>query len=163
MKFKPNSTNEAWPGASALINLVPLLMPPAPTFPRFSELIGEPERPGSPSASGLFVTLLGSPEVLLHDYLDSPSKYQNDILPLLQDLVSENRKIADLNAEEMQALDRATIDYNAQLPPKAAPQTQEAAMTKTAEAELMYDDPRVIQPESLTDAPAYWWLNGDSL
>jgi hypothetical protein len=163
MRSKPKSVEQAFPGASALISLVPLLTPQKPTFPRFSELIGEPVKADSPKKNGLFSALLGNPAVLLHDCLDSPAKYQDDVLPLVQDLVSGNKKIDDLTAEEMLLLDQATIDYNQTKAPPAPPQPPSEGTVKTAEADLMYDDSAAAdQPAALADAPAYWWLDGDS-
>lgn len=162
MRSKPISANEAFPGASALISLLPLLTPQKPTFPRFSELIGEPVKPSSPNTSGLFSALLGNPEVLLHDCLDFPDKYQVDVLPLVQELVSGSRKMDSLTKEELEILDMATIDYNrAKATPVTKPEPQ--TMAKTAEVDLMYDGSAdAEQPTALVDAPAYWWLSSGS-
>lgn len=155
MKSSSSTTREAWPGASALISLMPLPSPQTPTFPRFSEVIGETARVEPPKKRGLFLDLVGRPEVLLHDYLDNPERYgQPELYPLLQDLVTGTKSLDSLTDPEMRILDAATVDFSQAKTPR-----KEQAKQETAPTRPVYNEPKAVeQPDSLKDAPAYWWL-----
>lgn len=85
---------------------------------------------------------------MLDDLLRDPSKYEEGVSELLQELVGGRRTLESLSAEEMQVLDRATIDLNrssSRTPSKdsgaSSPKTKPGASSESSEEEI---------PEELT-------------
>lgn len=120
--------------SSPLISLMGIfpLVPPQP--PRF------PPSPGSSSARsssqpGLFSSLVGSPEVMFDDLLRDPEKYESGVSELLQQLILKQKQISSLSPEEMDLLDRATLDLNRSSSPKPVESSKPSVETvKTASA-----------------------------
>lgn len=153
-------TRKASPTSTAPINLPPSLALLAPTFPTFSALTVEAGKlqPERTKRDGLFAALLKDPRVLLQDLLDSPSKYEDGVASLLQDLVGGRRSLEDLSPAEMQLLDRAVLDYTRPIKipapkpvPAPSPRAQE---TKDRDVEYPMGD----KAPSLDGLEPYWWL-----
>jgi hypothetical protein len=84
-----------------------------PRFPTLSELAAPPiASPASSPRRGLFVSLVGDPTVMFDDLLRSPEKYEEGVSDLLLGMVTGRRSLKDLSPEEMEVLDRATVDLN---------------------------------------------------
>ena len=107
---KPSPTSSRVSPLISLMQLHPLL---PPKFPTWSELTQTPsDSPRSSRRQGLFDSLIGDPHVMFDDLLRDPSKYEEGVAELLMSLVSGRRKLIDLSPTEMEALDRATLDFN---------------------------------------------------
>lgn len=131
----------------------------------YSALVGELAEPSSPERrKGLFESLIADPRVLFHGLLDSPESYESGVSELLQNLVSGQKKREDLTGEELQLLDRATVEFAAGKRPQpagGATRSREAAPKRTPpeEVELIYQErgphlPDMDLPES---PPTRWW------
>lgn len=97
---------------SMLTRLHPLL---PKRFPTLSELAQTPaDSPVSSRRSGLFYSLVGRPEVMLNDLLRDPEKYEEreSVSAILQSLIAGRQKMEDLSPQDMETLDRATLDLN---------------------------------------------------
>jgi hypothetical protein len=135
-------------------NLPPSLALLAPTFPTFSALVARVSQPPNETKrDGLFSALLRDPKILLQDLLVNPEKYEDGVASLVQELVSSNRGLDDLNSNEMELLDRATLDFSqvARRREVVPPSVQRA------EAPKVERDTDTAAP-SLNGMEPYWWL-----
>jgi len=156
-KSGSRSTSELFPGSSLLTNLMPLPGLAAPRFPSFSELVGATVSEKPTKRSGLFLDMLGDPQVLYQDLLEDPSKYEEGVSRLLQELISGQQQLSELNDQEMGLLDRAVLDFNQparKLEARPAPAPKPPAKAKRPE-------PREKPPKAI-GAPSgvdpYWWV-----
>ena len=160
-KSDSQSTSGPFTASSLLINLMPLPGLAAPRFPTFSELVSESvgesvsEIPSKPS--GLFSAMLGDPQVLYHDLLDDPSRYEEGVSSLLQGLISGQQELSEISASDMELLDRAVLDYNQPKRPKPEAQLSPAPKRiKRAAAEPEHRPPQI--PGLPENVEPYWWL-----
>lgn len=121
--FSSRLLEAGYPDFLALKELQPLSPPTPPTlqpFPNFFELAEEeaqrlstklPER--RPGERRLFEALLGDPKVLYLEYLEDPSRFDEETGELVQQLSHGALHLKDLNQEQMQLLDLATLEYAA--------------------------------------------------
>jgi hypothetical protein len=126
------------------------------------ELVEQDKNPpvvSSTKREGLFSALLGDPEILLHDLLSDPSKYEEGVSNLVQDLASGQRSINDLEPHEMELLDRATIDFSqprrSRQEPKPAPPPAPKIEPPEFDELVEIGEPMKLPPKL---ANAYWWL-----
>ena len=151
-----------FPDSSTLIKL-PSLKAPAPhKFPTFSELAGASasDKPVPKKETGLFEGLLGGdPRIIFQDLVTCPHKYQPGVDVLLQELISGQRKLKDLNPDEITELDHATLEYA---------QPTRAPLEEPSSPLTQREDPADYLPELMDEADeepttrgpmnAYWWL-----
>lgn len=156
------STSEPFPGSSLLISLMPLpqlAAPIFPSFPSFSALVGESASEPRTRPSGLFLDLLGDPQILYQDLLEDPKKYEEGVSSLLQEIISGQRKLDELDKQELTLLDRATLDFNQ--PRRAPPETRPAPAPARVAAKAGPQSPAADRPPKAIGAPdmePYWWL-----
>jgi hypothetical protein len=144
-----------------------------PRFPTFFELASQTESPSKKRETGLFEGLLGDPTVLFNDLLDNPGKYEAGVDQVVQRLVSGQASLDDLNEQERQLLDRATLDFSQPrrseepLSPKPAPRRDPADDLEPEELgdELGPQEPGDEEDEERkpTTGPqgpmkAFWWV-----
>jgi len=156
-KFGLLPSRRQYPLSTPPLNLPPSLALLAPTFPTFTALAATSELPqAKPKRCGLFSELLRDPKVLLQDLLANPEKYEDGVASLVQELVASNRNLDDLNLDETELLDRATLDFSQpsrrrEVDPAPAP------VQKTASPNVEYNTSRAA-PE-LDGVEPYWWLS----
>lgn len=155
-KFGLPLTRKASPTSTAPTNSLPSVLLLAPTFPTFTALATVAEKPhaGGQRQDGLFLGMLKDPHILLQDLLALPSKYEEEVSPLLQDLAAGRRKTDDLSGSELELLDRATIDYTRTAHTQKVV-TAPVPGNKTRPARPRYPKPKI--PE-LNGMEPYWWL-----
>lgn len=154
------------PGLSPIPSL-----PPLPTISDFLPKSSpgsstEPEGEPSPQSNGLFTALIRDPVVLYQEYLSHPDLIDEDVGLLLTQLVTRQKRLEDLTPEEMQKLDRATVDF-AQGPPKPKPSLPRA--TSTPRTSTVHEEPDVewheggmrlpepVAPIDIPTVPTRWW------
>ncbi len=150
---------------------MPLLSPPVAHFPTFQELVMEQVADVPPPANdGLFFQLVRDPRLLYRAYLDDPTMFDDETAMLLQQLMSGQRKLEELKAQEQEILNRATAEL-AQYSPKPTsrseqprPSSSSASYDEEMEDEVpwsnKHDEPTptsVDLPLELPDAPTFWW------
>ena len=127
----------------------------APTFPTLEALATLTDEPApSTTSSGLFQGLLKDPQLLLQDLLADPAKYEESVSPLVQDLVSGQKKLEQLTRAESALLDRATIDF-------AQPARRKVASVPPRAPKSSKPKPRAPVKQkgpSIGGMEAYWWL-----
>lgn len=168
---KPFNPDESFPDYSAPITRVEDSLPTFPKFPTVPELLsGNPhpllqlaEPPKRPPSWGLLQELLGGRlDVLTHDVVFHPERYDEPTRELLTEIASDPQRSQRLTADEQQALNRAVIDYAAFKPlPKAPAQTPKRAPPPIPKVLLEEESGRAPQVEE--DGPggtlsSYWWL-----
>lgn len=154
-RFGYQYKNSSSPSSIAKNNLLPSPLLLAPTFPAFTALVtlADSSPVKKPRSDSLFLNLIQDPKVLLQDLLASPHKYEEGVSELVQDLSSGRRDVKDLERQEMDLLDRATIDYShAEKPRKVIPPPVRAK----AEKPTPEPRPPSLSPDGLEP---YWWLN----
>jgi hypothetical protein len=156
-----------WPGAASPKKSWPRLdfpqgpQPPdpplPPKFPEIYELLDEPMAPPR-RQKGLFEELLHNrADILLSDAQAHEGKYSDDVVSLLTDLYTKKKKVEDLQPEERQLLDEATLFFAQYDDPDKKP--KKASVKKAEEAaddegdEDLSEDP----PEGAEDLPNHWW------
>lgn len=152
--------------------LKPLPTLPVAAFPTVAELVEqELSSPTKAVDDGLFSQLVQDPLVLYREYLDDPERFDESLALLLQQLVSNQKKLEELTAEERDMLNRATAELAQYAPkPKPPPQQPQRASAPSddfyeEETELPWNNqpggPELPQLESpmgaLTEAPSFWW------
>ena len=134
-----------------LMGVLPVL--PAP-FPTLNELTTHTVGSTSTSSDtrGLFSSLVGDPAVLLDDLLRDPKKYEPGVETLLQELLSGQKMLANLDMDDRSMLDRATLDLNRSSSPEQKP-------TSVKEASVPLEPPKTEEPEELdlTELEPYWF------
>lgn len=174
--------NSSYPAFLAPTKLEPLLAPEPPKFPSFNEQVlamGEPAE--KPRARGTFESLLGSPEILYDAWLDEPERYGPAVGQILLKLLT-GTKLPALTAEELAALDAATLEF-AQQPRKrkpAVPVPEPRQLTKSTEPDdadqgdgderdlewnggrgQRFNPPgtsaKILNEEALGSVPTHWW------
>jgi hypothetical protein len=129
----------------------------------------------------LFDALVGDPRVLYYELMEDPSRFEEEVATLVQQIVSGQKPYESLSSTEKTLLDRATLDWarTRHQKPKApspisskspAPTQPEAVQHLTrAEAvsdpsvELEYREdgrhvPLQTTPEpDIPAAPTFWW------
>jgi hypothetical protein len=116
---------------------------------------------------GLFESLIADPRVLFHGLLEDPESYEDGVSELLQNLVSGRAKREELTPQELQLLDRATLEFASAKrpkppggPPARAPQQQQQSkVTPPEEVELIYQEkgPPIPDMELPDSPPTNWW------
>ena len=92
----------------------PLKPPQAPTFATFSEIVAEDATPKeSPSRrkTGLFEAYLGDPRALYYELIEDPSRFEDGVMDLVQQLLAGSKRLESLSPEETNLLDRATLSW----------------------------------------------------
>ncbi len=79
-------------------------------FPTFSEIVSASQDISPTRTPGLFEQLVGNPEVLLQAYLESPSDYDPELVPLVTSMMN-GTQIQDLPLEDQMKLNRWTVTY----------------------------------------------------
>jgi len=147
-------------------------LPPLPVlkFPTMEELIAQ-EVSGPPVAAdnGLFSQLVGDPLVLYREYLDDPDRFDESLGLLLQELVTNRKKLEELTGQEVEQLNKATVEL-AQYEPKPkkqpAPQPRASASSEDSyegeEEEVPWKGvgpslPEMPMTAELPTAPSFWW------
>lgn len=124
----------------------------------------------SQQSSGLFSALVRDPVVLYQAYLDAPDLIGEDVGLLLTQLVTQQKKLEDLTAEELKKLDEATVNFAQHSPrskslpddSKKAPSTPRAS-TDLEEPEFEWVEGgqmRLMPPTAPIDIPTVptkWW------
>lgn len=89
-----------------------------PTFKSVSDLArdaleAERHRPASTigKQDGLFAALLGDPRILYYELMEDPSRFEEGVSDLTQQLVSGARSMQSLAPDEVEMLNRAVIDW----------------------------------------------------
>ena len=147
------------PGSTHQLSLPPSLALLAPTFPTFTALATLQEDQQTPRPSGLYVSLLDDPKVLLQDLLSNPAKYEPGVAELLQDLVAGRREHGALSTQQSELLDRAVIDFTQPnrrrevvpppvVKPKPAPKVSEP----------LVEAPEPTPAPILSGMEPFWWL-----
>jgi hypothetical protein len=140
--------------------LLPSLPYQAPKFPSFAELVEQDRNQHNSRGTkreGLFSALVNDPRVLWLDLLDSPEKYEDGVSDLIQDLVSGQKRVEELNQEEASLLDRAVLDFSRPTPPRAPPPPVKVPQLKPRDHEPdTVEEQRTELPPEM--ANAYWWL-----
>ena len=159
---------------SALPWLQPLPPLPGLTFPTVSELVEqELYSPTVEVDDGLFSQLVQDPLVLYREYLDDPERFDERVGLLLQQLVSNQKKLEELTAEERGLLNTATAEHAQYVPkpkpppaqqPKASPLSDSSYEDGDEESELPWKGrqsgpaPTAMElPADLPTAPSFWW------
>lgn len=155
-RFGLRQPKETSSGSTPRLNLPPSLALLAPTFPTLSALATTKEKPQptSTSSNGLFQALLRDPAVLLQGLLDDPTRYEEGVGAVVQDLVSGRRKFEDLSPAESTLLDRATIDF-------AQPVRRKTAAAPVPTRRGVPSAPKPKPPSkapSVAGMEPYWWL-----
>ena len=157
-----------WKDSSLTESLEPLAPLLAPSFPKFHELVNpktfEVAREVGPSVSsqpqGLFNGLLRDDFATLYqDATENPSKYDEQTVGLLMQLMQGAIKVRELTEAERRLLDKATIDFASYVSPKAAPKKVPPPPAQTSSDKTPVTappTPGIDVPE--TDTPAFWWL-----
>lgn len=140
------------PLASPLTTLMQLHPLTPPRFPTLSELAQTPSAsPASSNTSGLFCSLVNQPELMLDDLLRHPEKYEEreSVSAILHTLLSGRQSLKDLPKEEMEVLDRATLDLN-----RSSSAKPEALKPKAPKPIVKKAESRVKpEPEPKEDSP----------
>lgn len=109
-----------YPDFLAPKNATPYETPTAVTFPKFCELVTEEQEnlrkkdSATASRSGsqrLFSALIQDPRVLYLEYLENPTKFDDETGELLQALSHGLLAVKDLSPEQLDLLDQATVLY----------------------------------------------------
>lgn len=141
---------------SALLSLMQLHPLVPPRFPTLSELTSPSTVSPVPSPQGLFVSLVGDPNVLFDDWLRSPEKYEPEVEGLLMELISGRRRLEDLAQWERETLDRATLDYNRKTsssPPSSSPTTSSETELQKTSSDDSETPTREREPEPEREIP----------
>jgi len=142
-------------------------LPVVHKFPSFSELASQVATPTSPPTNeGLFSTLVQDPHVLYREYLDDPERFTQEAGTLLTELVSQQKSLDSLTAEEMELLNQSTIEF-AQHSPKPEPSPEPSKphqdlFEEEGEEELEWQPGGQIPTRPVVDLPnaaptAEWW------
>lgn len=86
----------------------------APTFPSLFALAESERLKGVPERKpplGLFDALVGDPRALYYELMEDPSRFEEEVATLVQQIVSGQRPYASLSSSERTTLDRATLDW----------------------------------------------------
>lgn len=136
------------------------------------ELSAEEGTASTEQNSGLFGALLGDPRVLYQAYLDSPEDFDQETSELLTKLVSRQKVLNQLTAEEKSLLDQATVSFaqhssRSKPKPKESPNVLSVPTATTApsgERQPMVwrgDKMRLQAPQSvpfeIPTVPTQWW------
>lgn len=146
-------------------------LPPisAPRFLTLDEIIHprtfeflEPVASDPPAhPQGLFDGLLqGHIEILADDVTSSPDKYNQQVLPLVHDLLQGHKALSAITDKERELLDRATLDFASYVPPKR-PSTAPPpppARRRARDSEESGTPIVGIDVPSEAEVPAFWWL-----
>jgi hypothetical protein len=137
--------------------------------PRTFVLVEEPP-PSAARPVGLFEALLaGHTEVLLQDVQDHPEKYDQELLPLLSEIVLRGKSRGELSQEECTLLDKGTLDFATfvQKPKeqKTVPETKTASFDPEEDFDFEegfeVDDEASLRPDvelPEEEPPTYWWI-----
>lgn len=140
-----------------------------PSFPSVQELLEQQEkqevvqRASSGKFSGLFhALLLSHPEALYADAMESPTKYDERVLPLTRDLMGTGREPTE---EERTLLDAAMLDFSRKElpPPTPVPTSRSVVQTRVARPRFPETDVADEEPEQASGIPygqvrPFWWL-----
>lgn len=136
--------------------------PPSLSTPPALELAdaSRPER-----RKGLFEALISDERVLYHGLLEDPERYEEGTSELLQQLVSGQKSKEELSDEELELLDRATLEFASAARPKShsnrrpAPTPRQEKLSPPEEAELIYQEhgPSIKEMDIPNSPPTRWW------
>jgi len=87
---------------------------------------------GGPRDAGLFSAYLGRPEPLFQDLVHDPSRYEEGVDVLLQRLIS-GETVAQLKPEEVDLLNRATLEFLQPTPKEPVVAQKEASKTSATQ------------------------------
>lgn len=102
--------------------------------------------------------LQNDPAVLFDDFISHPDKYEPEAAELIQLLVSGQREVDDLDPDERQVLDRATVDFSTPYRPKkdSLPTTPSRAPDSPPPLPMEFEDDDI--PLAPNPMGAFWWL-----
>lgn len=153
---KPSELKEGFPNFLSQHGVRPL---PPLRFPTLAELANE-TTPLPPSKPQTLFNMVGDPALLFSDLLDNPEKYGEGVDELLQQLVQGQKKLEELNAQEMQLLNNAAVAFVQAPNRKAAPipARRRAQPAEPEEADLdEHGAPMPTEELVLPEAPSFWW------
>jgi len=114
----------------------------------------------------LFESLIADERVLFHGLLEDPERYEEGTSELLQQLVSGQKKREELSLQELELLDRATLEFASAARPKGPssrrpmpdPRRREH-ISPPEEAELVYREggPPTKEIDIPDSPPTRWW------
>jgi len=149
----------------------------APRFPTFLELVGESVAERSPEPSKeLFEALMADPRVLFQELLEDPSRFDEGVAELLQEIITGTKKFSELSRTDRDLLNHATIDFATnkrptpeQHPPSGHQAGQradaaQAAMSSADVPELEWRESGHHMHEvsrAVSSAPTFWWEKKD--
>lgn len=169
------SQNGSQLASLAMNPFVEMLKPPAPRFPSFAELVEldreQQATPRSTKQEGLFLNLLRDPRILYAALLDAPDAYEEGVAELLLELITGQKTNSSLTEEQLNLLDRATLEFNQHshkepqsLQQKVAPVEKPESADSEEEREIEYHEsgsslphtgPTIPMPEE--EPATHWW------
>lgn len=151
-------------------------LPSLPTLPKLLEFplslsALEPTEQSPPTSTGLFLSLLRDPAVLYRDYLDHPEKYDEQTAQLLMELISRTKTLETLTPEDMELLNKATMNFaqpTRPLPKKQSNERYSASVQQTSSESKEEEDevewhgpnmrlPPMEIPVDIPTVPTKWW------
>ena len=112
--------------------------------------------------SGLFSALVQDPRILYEDLLREPSKYNQELLPLLTKLLSGSADVNSVSAAEKRLLDEAVHDLVKKPSSNVLPaQSKSSTQSRQKKPEQKTEEPEEQLHEEPVDANGlrpYWWL-----
>jgi hypothetical protein len=127
-------------------------------FPTLAELANE-TTPAPPSKPQTLFNMVGDPALLFNDLLDNPEKYGEGVDTLLQQLVQGQKKLEDLNAQDVQLLNNAAVSFVQAPSKKAAPLPRRRVQPAKPEESDLDEHGAPVPSEELVlpEAPSFWW------
>jgi hypothetical protein len=89
----------------------------------------------------------------LEDLLRCPNKYEEDVFPLAQQLVTGSKQLSELTENERDMLDRAVIDFSRPNSAKVVPVNTPTEVEQEKTAAGVEDEISAID-----ELDQYWWL-----
>lgn len=170
---RPSFSRAHFPDFLESNRLRPLQPPTATTFPSWFELAGAVDTGTRPEPKQeLFSALIGDARVLFQELLDDPSRFEEGVAELLQQLINSRRTFEEMTPEERDLLNRAAIDFatnKSAAPKKVETPSEGGGMPAAARAAMSSEDeePELEWGESgrhvplsaeLPDSPpTFWW------
>ena len=139
-----------YPDFSTMNAFEPSKLLPAPTFASFSEIVAEDGTPKETARGhtqkGLFEAYLGDPRVLYYELIEDPSRFEDGVSDLVQQLVGGMKQLEQLSPAEKRLLDRATLSW---AEPRHRPSGD--SLTRSSSTPLPVKEPPATYAEALED------------
>ena len=180
IKLTQRLLDAGYPDISTLSTWEPSKLLPAPSFPSFFSLVAEdassPTSTSAAAETSLFKLLVSDPRSLYYEFLEDPSRFDQEATELIQLVGSGAMSVSSLTSDQLQILDRATMAMMEPRHRAASPDllpSLESSSGRPAIAHLLSDDedqeleytdegrlvPLDNRPPARTpDAPpTFWW------